>query len=75
MFFLLTCNMPNIAWKKYDDTTDTCILGEYLFKRIKVLEIEILEIWEGDDLIYKTSEYSEFRKKVITIIDVKLRSK
>jgi hypothetical protein len=67
--------VTNIAWKKYDNATDTCVLGEFLFKRIKVLEIEILEIWEGGELIFRTSQYSEFLKQVMAIIDIKLKSK
>lgn len=67
--------MITLPWKPYKSTVEICEMGEFVFKRRQITGIEEYEIWRKGKLEYKTFKYSEFIKRVQTIIDAKLKDR
>jgi len=64
--------MINIVWVKESANVDRFIISNYLFKRKQVVGVSIFEIWKAEELIFKTSDDSEFLKYVRSIFEYRI---
>ena len=64
--------MINIVWVKESATIETFEIRNYLFKRKQVAGVIIYEIWKAEELIFKTTQDSEFIKNVDALFEYRI---